>query len=56
MQGVSAEQGSEERVDQLAEEVEGLPNISGNESRVQAAIAGRGEPVFPLRATPSRES
>ena len=50
--GVSAERGSEEGVDQLAEEVEGLPNISGNESRVEAAMAGRGEPVFPTPGNP----
>ena len=34
-------------MDQLAEQVDGLPNLSGSESRVEAAIAaGRGQPVF----------
>ena len=34
-------------MDQLAEQIDGLPNISGSESRVEAAIAaGRGRPVF----------
>ena len=34
-------------MDQLAEEVDGLPNISGSESRVEGAIAaGRGQSVF----------
>ena len=34
-------------MDQLAEQIDGLPNISGSESRVEAAIAaGRWQPVF----------
>lgn len=34
-------------MDQLAEQIDGLPNISGSESRVEAAIAaGRWRPVF----------
>ena len=34
-------------MDQLAEQIDGLPNISGSESRVEAAIAaGRRQPVF----------
>ena len=34
-------------MDQLAEQVDGLPNLSGSESRVEAVIAaGRGQPVF----------
>jgi len=34
-------------MDQLAEQIDGLPNLSGSESRVEAAIAaGRGQPVL----------
>jgi hypothetical protein len=34
-------------MDELAMEIDGLPNTSGSESRVEAAIvAGRGQSVF----------
>jgi hypothetical protein len=43
-------------MDQLAEEIDGLPNISGSESRVEAAIAaGRGDRSSTRREAASME-